>query len=267
MTHAATNTTASEPVALITAGAAGIGRVMAEAFIKQGCRVHVCDIDQAAIDAFLKANPEASATLADVADVAQVDRVFAELTDRHGQFDVLINNAGIAGPTAHVEDIEPADWDQTIAVDLNSHFYCTRLAVPMLKAAGGGSIINISSNAAFSGLPLRAPYSAAKWALIGFTKTLAMELGPDGIRVNAICPSSVEGPRIDAVIERDAQRRGKSAAEIRDLYLRQSSLRCFIGAEDVANLALFLTSDAGAKISGQALGLDGHTESLANWLD
>jgi NAD(P)-dependent dehydrogenase (short-subunit alcohol dehydrogenase family) len=267
MTNAATNSTDSAPVTLITAGASGIGRVMAEAFISQGCRVHVCDIDQAAIDAFLKANPAASATLADVADVAQVDRVFAELTDRHGQLDILINNAGIAGPVAHVEDIEPADWDQTIAVDLNSHFYCTRLAVPMLKAAGGGSIINISSNAAFSGLPLRAPYSAAKWAVIGFTKTLAMELGPDGIRVNAICPSSVEGPRIDAVIERDAQRRGKSVAEIRNLYRRQSSLRCFISADDVANLALFLTSDAGAKISGQALGLDGHTESLANWLD
>ena len=267
MTNVATNSTAPAPDALITAGAAGIGRVMAEALISQGRRVHVCDIDQAAIDAFLQANPDATATLADVADVAQVERVFAELADRHGRLDILVNNAGIAGPVAHVEDIEPADWDQTIAVDLNSHFYCARLAVPMLKAAGGGSIINISSNAAFSGLPLRAPYSAAKWAVIGFTKTLAMELGPDGIRVNAICPSSVEGPRIDAVIERDAQRRGKSAAEIRDLYLRQSSLRCFIGAEDVANLALFLSSDAGAKISGQALGLDGHTESLANWLD
>ena len=240
---------------------------MAETFINEGCRVHVCDIDPGAIDTFLQANPDATATLADVADVAQVERVFAELADRHGRLDILVNNAGIAGPVAHVEDIEPADWDQTIAVNLNGQFYCARRAVPMLKAVRGGSIINISSNAAFSGLPLRAPYSAAKWAVIGFTKTLAMELGPDGIRVNAICPSSVEGPRIDAVIERDAQRRGKSAAEIRDLYLRQSSLRCFIGAEDVANLALFLSSDAGAKISGQALGLDGHTESLANWLD
>jgi NAD(P)-dependent dehydrogenase (short-subunit alcohol dehydrogenase family) len=262
-----TNDTASVPVALITAGAAGIGRAMAEAFISQGLRVHVCDIDQGAIDAFLQANPEASATLADVADVAQVDQVFAELADRHGRLDVLVNNAGIAGPTAHVEDIETTDWDQTIAVNLNGQFYCARRAVPMLKAVRGGSIINISSNAAFSGLPLRAPYSAAKWAVIGFTKTLAMELGPDGIRVNAICPGSVEGPRIDAVIERDAQRRGIAAEEIRDLYLRQSSLRSFISAEDVANLAVFLASDAGAKISGQALGLDGHTESLANWLD
>jgi NAD(P)-dependent dehydrogenase (short-subunit alcohol dehydrogenase family) len=262
-----TNETTSAPVALITAGAAGIGRAIAEAFVSQGRRVHVCDIDQSAIDAFLQANPEASATLADIADVAQVDQVFAELADRHGRLDILVNNAGIAGPTAHIEDIETTDWDQTIAVNLNGQFYCTRRAVPMLKASGGGSIINMSSSVAFSGCPMRAPYTAAKWAVIGFTKTLAMELGPDGIRVNAICPGSVEGPRIDAVIERDAQRRGKSAAEIRELYLRQSSLRSFISAEDVANLAVFLASDAGAKISGQALGLDGHTESLANWLD
>ncbi len=262
-----TNETASVPVALITAGAAGIGRAMAEAFISQGRRVHVCDIDQGAIDAFLQANPEASATLADVADVAQVERVFAELADRHGRLDILVNNAGTAGPTAHVENIETTDWDQTIAVNLNGQFYCARRAVPMLKAVRGGSIINMSSSVAFSGCPMSAAYTAAKWAVIGFTKTLAMELGPDGIRVNAICPGSVEGPRIDAVIERDAQRRGIAAEEIRDLYLRQSSLRSFISAEDVANLAVFLASDAGAKISGQALGLDGHTESLANWLD
>jgi NAD(P)-dependent dehydrogenase (short-subunit alcohol dehydrogenase family) len=262
-----TNATASAPVVLITAGAAGIGRAIAEAFISQGHRVHVCDIDQGAIDAFLQANPEARATHADIADVAQVDQVFAELADRHGRLDILVNNAGIAGPTAHVEDIETTDWDQTIAVNLNGQFYCARRAVPMLKAVRGGSIINMSSSVAFSGCPMRAAYTAAKWAVIGFTKTLAMELGPDGIRVNAICPGSVEGPRIDAVIERDAQRRGIAAEEIRDLYLRQSSLRSFISAEDVANLAVFLASDAGAKISGQALGLDGHTESLANWLD
>jgi len=262
-----TNETASVPVALITAGAAGIGRAMAEAFISQGRRVHVCDIDQGAIDAFLQANPEASATLADVADVAQVGRVFDELADCHDQLDILVNNVGIAGPMARVEDISPIEWDQTIAVNLNGHFYCTRRAVPMLKAAESGSIINISSNAAFSGCPLRAPYVASKWALIGLTKTLAMELGPFGIRVNAICPSSVEGERIDAVIERDAKRRGKSAQEVRDMYLRQSSMRTFATAADVANLALFLTSDKSARISGQALGLDGHTESLMNWLD
>jgi NAD(P)-dependent dehydrogenase (short-subunit alcohol dehydrogenase family) len=267
MTNVATNSTAPAPVALITAGAAGIGMAMAEAFIGDGYRVHVCDIDLAAIEAFLQANSDVSATQADISNVTQVEQVFDDLTKRYGRLAVLVNNAGIAGPTAPVEDIDPDDWDQTIAVNLNGQFYCTRRAVPMLKAAGGGSIINISSNAAFFGCPSRAPYAASKWALIGFTKTLAMELGPFGIRVNAICPSSVEGERIDAVIEKDAKRRGKTAEEIRDMYLRQSSLRCFVSAEDVANLALFLASDKSARISGQALGLDGHTESLANWLD
>ncbi len=255
------------PVALVTAGAGGIGRVIAEAFIGQGYCVYVCDIDATAIDSFLQANPKANAMPADVADIAQVEQVFEALGDSHDHLDILVNNAGIAGPTAHVEDIEPLEWDQTINVNLNGHFYCTRQAVPMLKAAGGGSIINMSSNAAFFGCPLRAPYVASKWALLGFTKTLAMELGPFGIRVNAICPSSVEGKRIDAVIERDAKRRGKTAEEVREMYLRQSSMRSFVSAEDVANLALFLASDQSARISGQALGLDGHTESLMNWLD
>ncbi len=267
MTNAATNSTAPAPVALITAGAAGIGRAIAEALINQGYRVHVCDIEPAAIDSFLQANPDVSATQADISNVTQVEQVFDDLTNLYGRLDVLVNNAGIAGPTAQVEDIGTDEWDQTIAVNLNGQFYCARRAVPMLKTAGGGSIINMSSNAAFFGCPLRAPYAASKWALIGFTKTLAMELGPFGIRVNAICPSSVEGERIDAVIEKDAKRRGKTAEEIRDMYLRQSSLRCFVSAEDVANLALFLASEKSARISGQALGLDGHTESLANWFD
>ena len=267
MTNVATNSTAPAPVALITAGAAGIGRAIAEALINQGYRVHVCDIDPAAIDSFLQANPDVSPTQADISTVTQVEQVFDDLTNLYGRLGVLVNNAGIAGPTAQVEDISTDEWDQTIAVNLNGQFYCTRHAVPMLKTAGGGSIINMSSNAAFFGCPLRAPYAASKWALIGFTKTLAMELGPFGIRVNAICPGSVEGERIDAVIHRDAKRRGKTAQEIRDMYLRQSSLRCFVSAADVANLVLFLASDLGSKISGQAIGLDGHTETLANWLD
>ena len=252
---------------LVTAGAGGIGRVIAEKFIAENYHVHVCDIDSAAIESFLHANPEAGATLADVSDPAQVDQVFAELAANHDHLDVLVNNAGIAGPTAHIEDIDPDDWDETISVNLNGHFYCARQAVPMLKAANGGSIITIASNAAFFGCSLRAPYVASKWALLGFTKTLAMELGPFGIRANAICPSSVEGGRIDAVIEREAVRRGKSTEDVREMYMRQSSMRSFVSAEDVANLALFLASDKSAKMSGQALGLDGHTESLTNWLD
>lgn len=255
------------PVVVITGGATGIGRAIAKRFADEGWRVHIGDADPAAVASFLTELAGATATCADVGKVADVDRLFDEVMAHHCRLDVLVNNAGIAGPTAPVEAIEPADWDRTIAVDLNGQFYCARRAIPMLKAAGGGSIINISSNAAFFGFPLRAPYTACKWALIGFTKTLAMELGPHRIRVNAICPGSVQGPRIDRVIERDAEERGRTPDEIRAIYTRQSSMRLFVTAADVANLAWFLASEAGATISGQALGIDGHTESLSDCLD
>jgi NAD(P)-dependent dehydrogenase (short-subunit alcohol dehydrogenase family) len=255
------------PVAVITGAAAGIGRAIAVRFAAEGWRVHICDADPAAVQRFLNEVPSASGSVADVSRVADVDAMFDEIASRYGRLDVLVNNAGISGPTGPVEAIVPADWDRTVAVDLNGQFYCTRRAVPMLKAAGGGSIVIISSSAAFFGFPLRTPYTACKWALIGFMKTLAMELGSHRIRVNAICPGSVRGPRIDGVIERDAEKRGLSAAEIRRVYERQTSLRSFVDAEDIANAAFFLASPQGAMISGQALGVDGHTESLSNWLD
>jgi len=255
------------PVVLVTGGAAGIGCAIANRFSAEGWRVHVCDADSASVRRFQAEMPGSSANVADVSNLSQVDETFDEVASRYGRLDVLVNNAGMSGPTAPVEEIAPADWDRTVAVGLNGQFYCTRRAVPMLKAAGGGSIILISSSAAFFGYPLRTPYTACKWALIGFMKTLAMELGPHRVRVNAICPGSVRGPRIDGVIERDAAKRGLTAAEIRRVYERQTSLRSFVDAEDIANAAFFLASPQGAMISGQALGVDGHTESLSNWLD
>ena len=255
------------PVVVISGAATGLGRRIAERFAEGGFRVHVGDTDPAAVQEFRTSHPKATASIVDVADPAQVDAWFDEIAAKYGRVDVMVNNAGIAGPTAPVEKIEPADWDRTIAVDLNGQFYCTRRAVPLIRAAGGGSIVNISSSAAFFGFPYRTPYAACKWALLGFTKTLAMELGPVGIRVNAICPGSIKGPRIDGVIERDAAARGLTAAEIRRLYERQVSLRQFVDAEDVANTVYFLASPQGRMISGQIIGVDGHTESLSNWLD
>lgn len=255
------------PVVFISGGATGIGRVLARRYLQAGGRVHVADVDPQAVQAFLEENPTASGSVCDVGDVSQVDRAFDDLQARYHRLDVLINNAGIAGPTGRVEEIAPADWDRTIAVDLNGQFYCARRAVPLLRASGGGSILCIASTAGLFGFPLRSPYTVSKWAIIGFVKTLAMELGPEGIRVNAICPGSVSGPRIESVIEKDAASRGMAPQQIRDLYLRQTSMRTFIDAEDIAEMAFFLTSPAGAKISGQALAVDGHTEGLSNWLD
>jgi NAD(P)-dependent dehydrogenase (short-subunit alcohol dehydrogenase family) len=261
------NASITEQVVVITAGAAGIGRILAEKFLSHGCSVHICDIDRAAIDDFLSDNPGASASVADVANVGEVEAMFDDLVELYGRVDILINNAGIAGPVANLEDISPEDWDRTIAVDLSGQFYVTRLAVPMMKKAGSGSIINISSTAALFGCPMRSPYSASKWAIIGLTKTLAMELGPWGIRVNAICPGSVEGERIERVIESAALQRGKSPAAIREAYQRQTSLRRFIAADEVANMAVFLASDLCGSISGQAMSVDGHTESMSNVMD
>tara|TARA_B110000503_G_scaffold36706_1_gene60029 strand:- start:18022 stop:18822 length:801 start_codon:yes stop_codon:yes gene_type:complete len=253
-------------VVLVTAGASGIGRCIAETFLAHSCRVHVCDVNPEAVGVFLAANPAATASLADVSDALQVDSLFHDFTSHYNHLDILVNNAGIAGPTAAVEDITVEDWDRTVAVDLNGQFYVTRLAVPLIKKVGGGSIINLSSNAGLFGCPLRSPYVASKWAIIGLTKTWAMELGTSNIRVNALCPGSVNGDRIVNVIKRDAEERGLSADSIREVYARQSSMRLFVDAQDIANMALFLSSSMGASISGQAIGIDGHTEGLSNWL-
>ena len=261
------NESFSDQIVLITAGAAGIGRSIAEKFLSNGCSVHICDIDQVAIDDFLADNPGASASVADVSDVGQVEGLFKDFSSRYGRLDVLVNNAGIPGPVVNLEEISTEDWDRTIAVDINGQFYVTRLAVPIMKQAGSGSIINISSSAGLFGCPKRAPYVAGKWAIIGVTKTLAMELGPWGIRVNAICPGSVEGSRIERVIERDACNRDCSPEEIRKIYQCQISLRRFVTADEVANMAVFLASDMCGSISGQAISVDGHTESLSNVTD
>jgi len=244
---------------LVTAAATGIGRTVAEAFLEAGARVHVCDLDERALERF----DRVGSTVADVSDPAQVDRLFADASDALGGLDVLVNNAGISGPTAPVEDIEPADWQRTIEVNLNGQFFCVRRAVPLLKAAGGGAIVNVASTAGLFGYPLRSPYAASKWAIVGLTKTLAMELGSFGIRVNAVCPGSVAGERIERVIADEAASRGVPPDEVRAGFLKQVSLRTFVEAQDVANTILFLCSEGGEKISGQAIAVDGHTEGLS----
>jgi len=247
---------------MVSAGAAGIGRAIAEAFASDGARVHVCDVDPEALEEFSSACPEARTTRADVASLAEVDRFFDEAEGWLGGLDVLVNNAGIAGPTAQVEDIEPQDWERTLAINVNGQFYCARRAVPLLKAAGGGAIINLSSSAGVMGFPLRTPYAASKWAVVGFTKSLSMELGAFGIRVNAICPGAVAGPRIDRVIAADAEARGLAVESVRRSVASQNSLEEFIEPQSIARQVLFLCSPAGRQISGQAISVDGDTHTL-----
>ena len=257
----------SRPGIIITAGASGIGRCMAETFLSEGYAVHICDIDQSNIDDFLVSNPQATASFADVSQPQQVALLFEEYCSNYPQLNVLINNAGIAGPTALVEDTAVDDWDNTIGVNLNGMFYVTRMAVPLLKKAGGGSIINMSSTAGLLGVHMRSSYAASKWGVIGLTKTWAMELGPHKIRVNALCPGCVSGDRIENVITAHAKERDIEAERIREVYLRQSSLRQFVDSKNVADMASYLCSDKGEVISGQAIAVDGHTEGLLNWLD
>ena len=256
-----------QPVALISAGASGIGLACARALAEAGHRVLTLDIDAEAIAQFKNEFGEGSGVVCDVADAAQVEAAFHSLIDPYQRVDVLFNNAGIAGPQQPVEDMEVAAWQSTIDTDLNSVFYLTRLVIPLMKSRRSGLILNMSSSAGRYGCPMRSPYVAAKWAAIGLAQTWAMELGPWNIRVNVLCPGSVGGERIDRVIDRDAAERGMTPDEIRKVYQRQSSLRDFVSPEDIAAMVCFLAGSGGRMISGQTLGIDGHTESLANWLD
>jgi NAD(P)-dependent dehydrogenase (short-subunit alcohol dehydrogenase family) len=252
---------------LITGAASGIGRRTAERFLERGDEVHICDVSRERVEGFLAANPSATGSVADIGKREDVDRVFVELMQRHEHLDVLINNAGVAGPSAPIDAHDEDGWDHCIQVNLSGTFYMTKRAVPLLRKGGGGAIINISSTAALHGYPLRSAYTASKWAMIGLMKTWAMELGPEGIRVNAVCPTSVEGARIDAVIAREAEHRGLPVEKVREVYLRQTSMRTFVSPDEVADTILFLASNAARKISGQSISVDGHTEGLSNWLD
>ena len=246
---------------LITAGAGGIGRVMAQTFIEAGARVHICDVVQSTLDDTAK-TLGVTATLCDVADLKQVDQLFADVKKQLNGLDVLVNNAGVAGPTGKVEEISVEDWRRCIDIDLNGMFYCTRLAMPIIKAGGGGSIINLSSAAGRLGFPFRTPYAAAKWAVVGFTKSLSMEVGTDNIRVNTIQPGVVEGERMDRVIEAKAKAIGISFEAQKKISLERVSMKTTVSPQDIANMALYLASDLGKHITGQAISVCAGVEML-----
>lgn len=246
---------------LITAGAGGIGRVMAETFAEAGATVHICDVVKSALDETVNALG-VTGTLCDVSDLRQVDQLFADVKKRLNGLDVLINNAGIAGPTGKVEEISVEEWRRCIDIDLNGMFYCTRLAMPLLKAAGGGSIVNLSSAAGRLGFPFRTPYAAAKWAVVGFSKSLSMEVGTDNIRVNAIQPGVVEGERMDRVIEAKAKAIGIGFEAQKKISLERVSMKTTVSPQDIANMALYLASDLGKHVTGQAISVCAGVEML-----
>ncbi len=247
---------------LITAGAGGIGLRITESFLAEGARVHVCDVDREALAKLKASHPKVTSSMCDVADRAQVATLFKEAVSALGGLDCLVNNAGIAGPTGPVYEINPEDWDRCLDVCITSQFNCTRLAVEYLKQSKNPSIINLSSAAGKFGFPNRSPYAAAKWGVVGFTKTIAMELGQFGIRANAILPGTVEGDRIRRVFEAKAQIAGRSMVEIKNASLANASIKEMIQPEQIADMIVFLASPRGRTVSGQAISVDGDQQAL-----
>ena len=248
---------------LITAGGGGIGRALAESFAASGAKVHVTDVAEAAVAATIDAVPGLSGTVGDASNAEDVDRTFGDVSASLGGLDVLINNAGIAGPTGVVDTLNVPDVDRTIDVNLKSQFYFLNRFVPFLKTSKRNpSIIAMGSVAGRLGYGQRTPYAATKWAIVGLIKSLAVELGPLGIRANAILPGVVQGDRMNRVIADRAAAMGVGFDDMRDDYLRKISLRRMVDASDVANLSLFLASNLARNISGQAISVDGNVEYL-----
>jgi len=246
------------PRVFITAGAGGIGRVIAQSYVDQGAQVYVCDQDADALE-MLPAS--ITGQQVDVTDETALDGWLLAGVDRLGGCDVLVNNAGVAGQAGPVEDLDLAQWKQCLAVNLDAQMLTCRTIAPVMKQQKSGAIINLSSTSGLFGAPFRAPYAAAKWAVIGFTKTIATELGPFGIRCNAICPGAVSGDRMDRVLAAEASARETTPEVVYDDYASGSSLRRFAEPQEIANLCLYLSSDAGKFISGQAIAVDGNTET------
>lgn len=246
---------------LVTAGAAGIGLSIARAFVDDGARVHIADIDAASLRAVTGRDGPITGSVTDVSDPASVDRLLVDVQDRLGGLDVLVNNAGISGPTAPMESYDPAAWAAVIDVNLNGTFHVTQRAIPLLKASGQGSIIIMSSLAGRFGYANRVGYATTKWGLVGLAKTLAMELGPHGITCNTIHPGAVDGARIQGVLQGRAEAAGTSVQLQIDKALANQSIKRFTDPADIAALAVFLAGKHARTLSGQMFPIDGDSKS------
>lgn len=247
---------------LITAGASGIGLGLAKRFAAEGDRIALCDADATAIAELQAEFPDFITARADVTDEAQMDAFLARVEAEWGGVDVVCANAGTGGPAGRIEDLDYGAWRDCVGVNLFGAFLTCRWAARVMRAQGAGLIILTSSTAGLYGYPLRSPYAAAKWGIVGLTKTLAMELGEAGVRVNCICPGAVEGDRMERVLANESAATGTPVEELRAAYVACTSLKSWVSVDDLADMALFLASPAASKISGQILAVDGHTESI-----
>ena len=250
---------------IISAGASGIGWSTAKICLSRGAIVYLCDIDNKSLNKIRKHplnNKKLFSYEFDASDEYEVSNFFQQVNKKTKKIDALINNVGVAGPTGTIEKLSSEDWERTLKINVISHFYFTKLAIPMLKKNKGGSIINISSGAGIMGFPLRSPYAASKWAVIGVTKTLAMELGKFKIRVNAICPGTIKGDRMVRVIKDKAKFLKISKKLIEKEFVSMASMNCWIYEEDIGKMCSFLISKDGERISGQAISVDGNATRM-----
>jgi len=247
---------------LITGGGSGIGYALARRFEAEGARVAICDASADAVAETARAHPGMIAETVDVRDEAQMTAFLDRVETEWNGIDVVCANAGTGGPAGRIEDLDYQEWQDCVGVNLFGTFLTCRWAARVMRAQGEGLILITTSTSGLWGHPYRSPYAAAKWGLVGLTKTLAMELGPAGVRVNAIAPGAVEGDRMERVLRKESEASGKSVDELRADYVACTSLRSWVSADDLADMALFLASPAAAKISGQVMAVDGHTESI-----
>ena len=250
---------------IISAGASGIGLATAKVCLSRGATVYLCDLNEKYITKLKKhplKNKRLFAYVCDASNEYDVSNFFFEIKKKTKKIDALINNVGVAGPTGNLEKLESDDWEKTLKINVISHFYFNKIAIPMLKKNKGGSIINLSSGAGIMGFPLRSPYAASKWAVVGVTKTLAMELGKHKIRVNAICPGTIKGERMVRVIRDKSKFTKVSKSVIEKEFISMASMNCWISEEDIGKMCSFLISEDSARISGQIIGVDGNATRL-----
>ena len=259
------NNTLKNKKILISAGASGIGWATAKICLLRGATVFLCDVEKKYLSKIKKhkqINKKLFTYHCDASNEDDVIQLFTKISKKTKKLDCLINNVGVAGPTGTIEKLSSIQWEKTLKTNVISHFYFTKLAIPMLKKNKGGSIINISSGAGIMGFPLRSPYAASKWAIIGITKTLAMELGKFKIRVNAICPGTIKGDRMVRVIRDKAKFLKISKKSVEKEFISMSSINSWVYEEDIGYMCSFLISEDAKRISGQVIGVDGNATRL-----